>query len=117
LSVAGVDPRILQANERTLLAWFRVGLALMAFGFALAGLATWLRYEHDLSGHFAVYVIGAAAIVMGAICQVLGVVRFSAVRRALLENRTPVPGAGAPIALAIMVTLLGLSLLVYVLLI
>lgn len=42
------DPRFLQANERTYLAWVRTGLALGAAGLGIAGLApitdpTWVR--------------------------------------------------------------------------
>ena len=35
--------RIHQANERTMLAWLRTGIALMAFGFAIARFAVFLR--------------------------------------------------------------------------
>jgi len=31
-----IDPRVLYAAERTLLAWIRTGLALMGFGFVVA---------------------------------------------------------------------------------
>ncbi|KAB2893150.1 MAG: DUF202 domain-containing protein, partial [Kofleriaceae bacterium] len=44
--VEGPDLRILQANERTLLAWVRTGLALMAFGFVIGRIAVWLKLEH-----------------------------------------------------------------------
>ena len=37
------DPRTLQANERTLLAWLRTGASLITLGFAIAKLGEWLR--------------------------------------------------------------------------
>ena len=44
------DLRFLQANERTLLAWVRTGLTLMAFGFVVARLSVWLHLEHPERG-------------------------------------------------------------------
>ncbi len=38
-----MDPRIAQANERTLLAWLRTGIGLMAFGFVVARSGSWVR--------------------------------------------------------------------------
>ncbi|MDP9149804.1 MAG: DUF202 domain-containing protein, partial [Myxococcota bacterium] len=35
--------RLHQANERTMLGWIRTGLALMAFGFAIARFGVFLR--------------------------------------------------------------------------
>jgi uncharacterized membrane protein YidH (DUF202 family) len=37
------DSRFVQANERTLLAWIRTGLALVTFGFVIARLGAWLN--------------------------------------------------------------------------
>ena len=42
-----IDPRVLYAAERTLLAWIRTGLALMDFGFVVARFSLFLR---DLTG-------------------------------------------------------------------
>ena len=38
-----VDPRVALAAERTVLAWFRTGIALMAFGFVVARFGVFLR--------------------------------------------------------------------------
>lgn len=39
----GETLRLHQANERTMLAWIRTGIALMAFGFAIARFGVFLR--------------------------------------------------------------------------
>jgi putative membrane protein len=81
------------ANERTMLAWLRTGIALMAFGFAIArfGLfvreveatAPTIRYEVNRRALAAdrpvapspvlVYVVGIASVILGAtMAAVLG---------------------------------------------
>jgi branched-chain amino acid transport system ATP-binding protein len=45
------DPRTLQANERTLLAWLRTGVSLITFGFAIAQLG--IAYVPENMGIFA----------------------------------------------------------------
>lgn len=113
---APVDLRILQANERTLLAWIRTGLSLMAFGFVVARLALWLRLEaHQSSGGVSL-TLGAVVIGVGAACQVIGAIRFVAARRAILSSRPIEPGAIAPVVVAVLVTLVGAALLVHLLL-
>ena len=44
------DPRVFFAAERTLLAWIRTGLSLMAFGFVVARFGLFLRELTTLSG-------------------------------------------------------------------
>jgi putative membrane protein len=109
-----IDPRSLQANERTLLAWIRTGLALMAFGFLIDRMALWLRYELHQDERISL-VLGAATIGLGAACPLIGAVRFIAMRRALVAGRSFVPSIAGPIALVVFVALLGLALLVYLL--
>jgi putative membrane protein len=107
------DLRILQANERTLLAWIRTGLALMAFGIVLARIAIWLRVEHpEQHGDVSTW-LGVVLIALGIACNIIGAVRFVAARRAIVENRSFVPSASGPIGVAIAVGALGAAAIVY----
>jgi len=82
------------ANERTLLAWIRTGVALMAFGFAIARFGLFLRemasipsVEHAPksigSGWF-----GVAMVVLGLVTNVAATIRYLRIRKALDEQRT-----------------------------
>ena len=81
------------ANERTLLAWIRTGVALMAFGFAIARFGLFLRelasiptIEHAPqslgSGWF-----GVAMVVLGLVTNVAATFRYLNIRKALDERR------------------------------
>ncbi len=110
-----IDLRILQANERTMLAWLRTGLALMAFGFVVARIALWSRYETHEAGLSASLIFGVVLIALGAACEVLGALRFAKIRHELLAGRTIIPDAAGPITIALLVAGLGIALLVYLL--
>lgn len=107
-----VDVRNLLANERTLLAWLRTGLALMAFGFVIDRMALWLRFEGHEDEPLSMFV-GGAMIAVGAACPLVGAVRFRAMRRALLAGRAFVPGMAGPIFVVVLVAFLALALLLY----
>jgi putative membrane protein len=110
------DLRILQANERTLLAWMRSGLALMAFGFVVARLAVWLRLEHPERGDGAISAWhGIAAIALGVACEIAGVLRFVRARRAIVEGKPIVPGPLGPVLLTGAVAAFGLAAIIYLL--
>ena len=91
------------ANERTLLAWVRTGLALMAFGFAIARFGLFLR-ELAQVGHMNTPPsigsawLGVVFVVLGVLTNGSATVRYATVRAALLENR-PVEPAGLSIYL------------------
>lgn len=110
----GPDLRILQANERTLLAWIRTGLALMAFGFVIGRIAVWLKLEHPERGESSVSLaVGIAIVAVGAACQGIGAVRFLRARRAIVDHTPTVPGAIAPVAVAVAVAVAGMGLAGY----
>ena len=85
------DPRIDQANERTLLAWVRTGLGLMAFGFVVARSGDWVRMITNTAptelGMFGW--IGVALVALGSVFPMLAVGQFLRIRRAIATN-TPI---------------------------
>lgn len=115
-SAPEVDLRILQANERTLLAWVRTGLALMGFGFVVARISPWLSEAGvERNGSLAVWT-GAAFLVLGTFCNLAAGVRFVRIRAAILAGEPVVPGQAAALSLAFGLALLGGLLAVHVLL-
>jgi putative membrane protein len=108
-----VDLRVLQANERTLLAWLRTGIALMAFGFVVARAGAWLRYlANDTragTGTFAA--VGVAFVALGTLVSALAGMHHLRIRRAVLRGG-PVPlNRLAPVVVGLVV-LIGAVLVV-----
>jgi uncharacterized protein DUF202 len=50
MSESDNDPRVYFAAERTMLAWLRTGIAVMAFGFVVARFGLFLRLLHAQAG-------------------------------------------------------------------
>jgi len=113
---ADVDPRIMQANERTLLAWLRTGIGLMAFGFVLARAGDWLAQmvqraapahrEFDLFPW-----MGIALVALGVLFSALAGVEYARIRRALLRGLPISLGGFLPGLLAGLVSLIGTAML------
>lgn len=101
------DLRILQANERTLLAWIRTGLALLALGLVVARATLWLHLEHPAARAPAWTWIGIGAMALGAASCVLGAVRFVVARRAVVAGEPHIPGAVGPVIIAIIIATAG----------
>ena len=80
-----VDVRFLLANERTLLAWIRTGLTLIAGGVAVAFVAV-----HEPSGKVA----GLTAIIAGGILSLIGFIRYRAADLAIRQGVLPAQGVG-----------------------
>jgi putative membrane protein len=86
------------ANERTLLAWIRTGIALMAFGFAIARFGLFLR-EIAQAGQIQVHAIrglgsawfGVTLVVLGMVTNAAAITRYARIRKALVETGTIVP--------------------------
>jgi len=111
------DPRVFFAAERTLMAWNRTGLTLMAFGFVLERFGLFLHLLRQDSGHVGrdlSFWIGIAFIALA-----LGVIGFSIVQfRRVLKTLKPVEIPAryctwSGIAMNLSVVVLGFALLAY----
>jgi inner membrane protein YidH len=102
------DPRTLQANERTLLAWLRTGLSLVTFGFVIGKTAVWVHLDdNDLVHTGRATRIGTAFIFLGVAAEVIGLIRYVRVKKALLAHREAPTGATEVVVLAVVFGLLG----------
>lgn len=103
------DSRHHQANERTLLAWLRTGIALMGLGLVAAKLVLADRPSWRPAA------IGASLIVVGVLVSLFATLRFTAVRRALLQRRPYRQHLSLTLVLALLLTIIGAFMLVDVL--
>lgn len=87
------DPRVLFAAERTLLAWNRTSLGLIAFGFVLerAGLLLRLLQQasNDGVGVSAALLLGLAFILLGGFCALVSAYQFTLVLKGLSAEEIP----------------------------
>ena len=91
--------------ERTLLAWVRTGLAVMAFGGFL------VRYglrRPDVAGSDRA--VGVALLLAGGIVCALGARRYFVVHRTIARNEAPVADPRLPIAIALVIAAASLVL-------
>jgi len=90
------DARFLLANERTLLAWLRTGLALQGGGIVLAQLADRIDARVGL---------GIVLLVVGALCHLVGWQRYRAADRAIRADRLPPRGLAPDLVVLVLVVL------------
>lgn len=109
---AEVDLRLLQANERTLLAWLRTGIALVAFGFVVVRLGMWMRAVQGTEPPAGTGAIGVGFTVLGTLANAAAVLRFLRVRQALKAGRPIAQDVTAPL-FGVVVTAASAGLIAY----
>jgi putative membrane protein len=113
------DPRVFFAAERTLLAWNRSALTLMAFGFVLERFGLFLRIyaTQASSGPLArgpSFWVGVSLILLGAACSAISVVQFRRVVATLKPIEIPYGTRMQPgVVVNLLVALAGAALIVY----
>lgn len=106
------------ANERTLLAWIRTSIAIMAFGFVVVKFSLFVRQlsillNKDVQApqHGYSFGIGIAMVAAGAVVLLLSYIRYLKTKR-LLEERA-YQSSGGLIAWLIAIILLTSALLIF----
>ena len=97
------DYRFSLANERTLLAWLRTALALLAAGVALD--------QIDLAGDDRLQqVVAVLLVVLGAVCAAASWWRWARAERAI-RRREPLPSSSLGLVLALGTVAIGVVVL------
>jgi len=99
-----IDARFLLANERTLLAWVRTALTLLAVGMGVQQFGTEVSARR---------LVAAVLLGLGGIAGVIGAVRYRSADRAIRRGDLP-PSGRAPTMIALAVVCMALALLVAV---
>jgi putative membrane protein len=80
MSVDPGDPRVYFAAERTLLAWIRTGIAVMAFGFVVARFGLFLRLlragDPSVEGSGLSPLLGATLVLLGSLSVAGGTLAY-----------------------------------------
>lgn len=112
------DPRVFFAAERTLLAWNRTSLALMAFGFVIERFGLFVsillpRHDMPLQRGLSFW-IGLLFVLLGAVVAAYSTVQYRKVLCTLKPIEIPEGYRTEPGAIAnLLVALLGIILTVY----
>lgn len=113
------DPRVFFAAERTLLAWVRTGITLMALGFVVARFGLFLTLlaasgAASGHGHWPSAALGIALVLLGAGSILAALHNHRVYVRSLPREDLPeVPIPGLTSLLALSVAVVGLLLVAY----
>ena len=117
------DPRVFFAAERTLLAWIRTGLTIMAFGFVVARFGlflTLLAAQHpgptshaDPTPHIS-SIVGIVLVVLGSVSILVSAAQHRSYVATLPLVDLPTSHSRAfPLVVAMLLGILGLAVAVY----
>lgn len=112
------DPRVFFAAERTLLAWNRTSLALMAFGFVIERFGLFIsillpRHDMPLQRGLSFWT-GLAFVLLGAVVAAYSTVQYRKVLRTLKPVEIPEGYRTEPgVITNLLVAVLGIILTVY----
>lgn len=124
MAISDSDPRVFFAAERTLLAWLRTGLTIIAIGFVVARFGLFVRLlslqphsdQHDVSSLFAAG-LGIAFVVIGSLAIFIAALQQGRFIATLTPaDLPPRYSSKAAIGLALVVATLGVALSGYLLL-
>lgn len=93
MSQPAPDPRVYFAAERTLLAWLRTGITIMAFGFVIARFGLFLRLLQAQGGQFVTHglspYIGASLVALGVAATAAGAIEYQRFCRTIPKADMP----------------------------
>lgn len=123
MAISDSDPRVFFAAERTLLAWLRTGLTIIAIGFVVARFGLFVRLlslqvqPHQLNSPSLSAGLGIAFVVVGSLSIFVAAIQHSRFIATLTSYDLP-PKYSRKIAviLSLLVATLGIVLAVYLLL-
>jgi len=117
------DPRVYFAAERTLLAWIRTAITLMALGFVVARFGLFLALlgvqqtglAHTGTGHSLASVIGMLLMLLSAAVLLLALANHRHFIQHLPADDVPAqPARWLPVALSLLMVICALLLAAYV---
>lgn len=92
-TVSAPDPRVYFAAERTMLAWLRTGITIMAFGFVIARFGLFLRlvqaHEGGALGQGLSPYLGSALVGLGVVATAGGAVEYQRFCRTIAPADMP----------------------------